>query len=244
MNSNFKHFESWLSFQNFQSEIRQKARYIHSEKTRLFLETVLKTAKDRITQIPKGFIYWRAQSGCILPKTDDGFEFPFSKDRMKPRIDRANEGRINPKGIPCLYMALKRDTALAEVRPWVGAKISVSQCKIIKNLSVINCYSDTKLKISHGEPPPKERTEMVWAYIDRAFSEPVTPEDDIADYVPTQIIAELFKQNDFDGIAYGSSLGEGHNLALFDIDKADIANVQIYELKQISFEFKKAEGPY
>lgn len=245
MNDNFKHFESWQSFHNFQSEIRQEARYIHSAKTTKFLETVLATAQDLITPVPKGAIYWRAQLGCDWSsKEEDAFPVPYKKERMKPRIDRANEGRVNPKGIPCLYMAFKRETALAEVRPWVGAKISVSPCKINKELRVINCFSNTRPKIFVGEPTPEKRTEIVWEYIDRAFSEPVNPEDDIADYVPTQIIAELFKQNGFDGIAYGSSLGEDYNLALFKIDNADISNAELHEVKQVCLNFKKIDGPY
>ena len=245
LSNNFKHFESWLSFNNFQRDIKQNARYIHSEKANQFLETVLETARDRITTIPKDVIYWRAQLGSILPKGDDEFEYPFSQKRMKPTAEFAADGRVNPKGIPCLYMSKERDTALAEVRPWIGAKISVSKCNVNKKLRIVNCYSDTKLKVCLiGEPPPEERKEMVWAFIDHAFSEPVSREDNTLDYIPTQVIAELFKKNGYDGIAYGSSLGEGYNLALFDIDNAYISNVQLHELKQICFKFKKIEGPY
>ena len=79
-------------------------------------------------------------------------------------------------------------------------------------------------------PPPyahqltgEERTLAVWRDIDRAFSEPVTDSDDHADYATTQLIAELFRKNGFDGIAYRSALGQGHNVALFDLNAADVA---------------------
>ena len=49
------------------------------------------------------------------------------------------------------------------------------------------------------EPDPAEREKAVWAHIGQAFSEPMTRRDDSADYVPTQIIAELFKREGFDG---------------------------------------------
>jgi RES domain-containing protein len=42
---------------------------------------------------------------------------------MKPIPKWQGEGRANPRGIPVLYLATHRETALAEVRPWIGAVI-------------------------------------------------------------------------------------------------------------------------
>lgn len=95
-----------------------------------------------------------------------------------------------------------------------------------------------------GEPSPQEREEAVWRDIERAFARPVSPSDDLADYVPTQIIAELFKVIGFDGVAYGSSLGSGHNIALFDLDAAEIINCSLFQVKNIEFDFKEAANPY
>ena len=65
-----------------------------------------------------------------------------------------------------------------------------------------------------------------------------------ADYVPTQIIAELFKFNKFDGLVYKSMLEEGHNIVLFEMDFADLHNCNLFELKNISFEFNQTAEPY
>ena len=101
---------------------------------------------------------------------------------MCPRPGRATEGRANPKGIPYLYLASNRETALAEVRPWVGSHVSVGQFKIIRELKVVNCTTEKKGSTFYfKEPSPKKREEAVWADIDRAFAKPVTPTDDIAD---------------------------------------------------------------
>jgi hypothetical protein len=73
------------------------------------------------------------------------------------------------------------------------------------------------------EPPPDERERSVWTDIDLAFAEPVNRSDDVADYAPTQIIAELFKREQYDGIKYRSALSDtGHNVALFDITTAEL----------------------
>lgn len=164
---------------------------------------------------------------------------------MCPRTERATEGRANPKGIPCLYLASNRETALAEVRPWVGSYVSVGQFKIVRELKVVNCTTERKgFTFYFKEPSPKKREEAVWSDIDKAFSKPVTPTDDVADYVPSQVLSELFKSKGFDGIGYRSSLGDGYNIALFDINSAEIINCFLYAVDGIKFDFSDMANPY
>ena len=70
-------------------------------------------------------------------------------------------------------------------------------------------------------PTPEEATETVWRWIDLSFSEPVDRGDSTVGYVPTQIIAELFKTSGFDGVKYRSLFNGGSNLALFNLDSAE-----------------------
>ena len=87
--------------------------------------------------------------------------------RMKPLPFRAFEGRANPKGIPCLYVATSIATAVGECRPWVGALVSVSQVKTIARIE--DCTSDEKGgRIHFQEPSPEERERKVWKGIDRS----------------------------------------------------------------------------
>ena len=46
---------------------------------------------------------------------------------MKPLGGRATDGRANPRGIPCLYLATTKETAMSEVRPWIGSYVSAGQ---------------------------------------------------------------------------------------------------------------------
>jgi hypothetical protein len=57
---------------------------------------------------------------------------------MKPPNNMAREGRVNPKGIPCLYLADERNTAMAETRPWLGSYISLGEFKTVRGLRVID----------------------------------------------------------------------------------------------------------
>ena len=95
------------------------------------------------------------------------------------------------------------------------------------------------------EPALSERERSVWTDIDLGFAEPVDRRDDVADYAPTQIIAELFKLNSYDGVKYRSALSNtGHNVALFDIEAAvpDSASCELYELRQLNPEFRRVDG--
>lgn len=145
-----------------------------------------------------------------------------------------------------MYLATDKETAMAEVRPWLGSYISVGQFKTIKDLLLIDCSVKRaqKLVIYLKEPGSAKKEETVWAHIDKAFSEPVNPDESTADYAPTQVLAEAFRSHGFDGIVYKSLLGKGFNVALFDIEAADLVNCFLYEVKSLSFEFKQSANPY
>ena len=170
---------------------------------------------------------------------------PYSPERMKPIHGDGREGRANPSGISYLYLATHRDTALAEVRPWVGSLISVGAFKVKRELSIVNCTTDEKgTCIYFKEPTPQERETAVWCDIDRAFAQPVNPSHDMVGYVPTQVIAEFFKVNGYDGVAYRSLLGKGHNIALFDLQVADLVGCMLFKVEDISFGFREAGSSY
>jgi len=246
-------FDSWGSYQIFARSVRHKARYVFEDHFEKFLRTVIETSQGRKMDLPSNRFLWRAQQGdhwetvCV-----DGEEFedhgPLPPQRMKPVLHSAREGRANPKGIPCLYLATDKDTAMAEVRPWIRSYISVSQFKTLKDLVLVNCSVEHATSIlSHWyrqEPGPSEREKSVWARIDHAFSEPVNPDESTADYAPTQILAEAFRSHGFDGVIYKSLLGEGFNVALFNVNAADLVNGFLYQVKSIAFQFDEAANPY
>jgi hypothetical protein len=244
-------FKSWRSFADFEHAAIRNHRYIRSFEMEDFLQTLLSTSKVRETTILADRIFWRAQLGYdIEPFYQEGeyiddVPMPYRPERMKPLPWESAEGRVNPKGISYLYLASHKCTALSEVRPWLGALISVAKFKIVRELRVINCSgSESRHMIYFEEPEPPEREQAVWSDIDRAFSKPVTPTDKTAEYVPTQIISDLFKAKGFDGIAYRSALGDGYNVTLFDLNAAELINLSLSEVKEINFKFAKAGTPY
>lgn len=246
-----KEFRSWHSYRDFAHVLTQKSRYFWPEDVNDFLGTLLSTSKKRQKVIRAESILWRAQLGHDMqPYIYEGEHIadepaPFSTKRMKPLRGEAAEGRANPKGIPYLYLANKRETALSEVRPWLGSLISVGQFKILKQLTVVDFFSTEQRHLLYVEEPgPEEREEAVWIDIDKAFSHPVNPSDKTAEYIPTQIIAEVFKMEDFDGIAYRSAYTNDYNVMLFDIEAAEIINCFLFEAKETNFKFSQEAGHY
>ncbi len=182
-------FKSWQSYGEFARATTRRTRYVHDPEVEAFLQIVRETCKKRVETIPAERVWWRAQLGhAHRPFYEEGEYLydenaPYPPERMKPLRDRAVEGRANPKGIPYLYLATKRETALAEVRPWIGSLISVGGFEILRELRIVNCSSDDHNIVDLEEPPPEEREKAVWVAIDRAFSRPVDPVDDVAAYV-------------------------------------------------------------
>jgi hypothetical protein len=244
-------FKSWHSYGDFAHVVTRKSRYIWPEEVNDFLKILLSTSKKRQKVIRAGSILWRAQLGHnVKPYIYEGEHIadepvPFDTNRMKPLHGKAVENRANPIGIPYLYLSKKRETALCEVRPWLGSLISVGQFKIIRQLRIIDFFSTEQRHLIYiEEPSPEEREEAVWTDIDRAFSHHVTPSDKTADYILTQIIAEMFKAEGFDGIAYRSAYTNDYNVLLFDIDVSEIMNCFLFEVKEINFNFSQEAGSY
>lgn len=245
-------FRSWRSYWTFARSVSRELRYVRTPATEHFLESVLRTSLHRQATIPAGQRFWRAQLGHdwrpMSDNIDDGVPCAYSKDRMKPLPDKAWDGRANPRGIPCLYLATSKETAMSEVRPWIGSYVSVGQFRTCRDLSVIDCarhHGGVPLYLGEpDEPEPEDRTDIVWKHIDLAFAEPMTRSDDNADYAPTQILAELFKRADFGGLVYRSNFGAGSNLALFNINDADLINCGLYKVEKMQASFRQTDQFY
>lgn len=252
-------FESWKQYLDFSWFVMRKSRYILDEKNQRFLDAVVETSEKRRGSIEKGALLWRAQLGNdwrsekLLDHNGhevDSFdlEHPLPPERMVPLPDRANEGRVNPKGIPCLYCSTDMETAMTETRPWIGSCVSVAQFVMLKDLAVVDCSADWQMSsmiyLGPSEPSPEKREAYVWRDINRAFSQPVTRNDDVAEYASTQVLAEGFRNAGYDGIVYGSKFGKGVNIAIFDLAAAELANCHLYRVEAVNLKFSMAANPY
>lgn len=238
-------FEDATAFWEFENEVTRQSRYVRSPKAAQFLEAVIATCPDRLSTIGAGTVFWRAQIGHRW--TDDvaagkRIPLPHPEARMKPWDDRAYEGRVNPKGIPCLYFATDRDAAMSEVRPGIGSIVSVARFEAIRDLVVVDCSRFAQpfdRQAIHNEGDDMEN--LVWSHIDYAFSRPVVRSDNTAGYAATQILAEAFKTQGYDGIIYKTAFSQdGHNVALFDLNCASFLDASLFHVREVQFKFEQA----
>ena len=173
----------------------------------------------------------------------DDIECAADNARMMPLRDRAGDGRVNPRGIPCLYMATDDATAVSEVRPAIGAYVTVAVMKCLRELKLIDCSVLAKKHLIYlSEPDRTDREQAVWSDIDKAFSAPADRSDDAADYAPTQVLAELFRSLGYDGVAYRSAFGEdGYNVAIFNIDDFEVGRCRLFKVKDITHKIEQQD---
>ena len=136
---------------------------------------------------------------------------------MKPLPEKVSDGRVNPRGIACLYLASKEETAILEVRPLIGSYVSVAQFRVNRELQLVDCSEAAFTLLDFFEPnlSAEDMEKVIWSDMNRAFSAPVERGDESLDYIPTQILAETFKSLGYDGVGYKSGYDEdGFNVAL------------------------------
>lgn len=246
-------FESWRSYWIFRHFVKNESRYHFDKNSNDFLKAIEDTCKERVLSIPVSQSLWRAQVGCDyrpLIQGDihiDDLPVPFEFKRMIPLKNSASEGRANPKGIPYLYVATDKETAMSEVRPSLGTILSVGEFLPSRELKIIDFsvhQEKKKMALYFREPSEEKRVEAVWSDMDKAFSVPISNTNFTSDYVPTQIIAEFIKSLGYDGIAYKSSLGRGKNIALFGLESALLKSCNIFNVSHVNYAFSEEQNQF
>ncbi|MGD0617317.1 MAG: RES family NAD+ phosphorylase [Bryobacteraceae bacterium] len=248
-------FASLRSYELFEDSVKTKARFVHDDVIRQFLDTVVETIEPRLRMMPKGRRLFRAQLGCASvgsagPDVIDECEVALPLERMVPKAEHVGDGRVNPRRIPCLYLASTASAAISEMRPWIGSRITLALFQTVRECRLVDCARDTKRNLwlepadpdGASEPDAATREKGVWGDIGFAFSKPVTHDEPHLDYVPTQILAETFRHHGYDGIVYKTLLDEkGENVALFDPEAAKAISRCLYYLRAASLKSAKLE---
>jgi RES domain-containing protein len=228
-------FKSPEAFRTFRQEVLGERRYVWSKAAQQFLDAVAETCRRRLKTVPAGRRFWRAQLGHqqrVDEQSGKRIIAPHPEDRMRPLSDQAIEGRVNPKGIPCLYFATSPEIAMTEVRPWLGSTISLAAFETTRQLKLVDC--------SNADPKRSDHTtdDIVWRDINEAFAEPIVRNDRSGEYAATQILAEIFKREGADGVIYDSAFSdEGYNLALFDLECAKLIESGLFKVESANFNF-------
>lgn len=235
-------------FDAFIDRTLNEERHFWSDETNLFLSAMLESSKTRIRTVPLGSEYFRAR----VCNTDGKI---LSKEEMKPKKNLRSEGRVNPYNINVLYLANRKETAIAETRAANRKPVTVARFTTTRDLKLVDCTKDRPDFgwWSNHIQCQEDAEGYTWVDIGGAFSKPTEPNNLRDLYIPTQIIADFFKHHGFDGIIYQSQFDARirkagkheeicENVALFNIDDAEPVDAEIWKIQHQIIEVAPQQG--
>jgi hypothetical protein len=152
----------------------------------------------------------------------------YTRERMTPSSEYCLDSRANRKGDVCLYAASTKETAIAEVRPWINNEINIAEVTPKGPLTIVDFTPSDKNPdslVTRKTPRCSSIESSNFHWIGYYFCKPVERGME-RQYKPTQIISKYAKEWGYDGVAYRSRLSNdgGYNLAIFNPDNARITD--------------------
>ena len=248
----FKSEDDWLNFCQY---LTYRNRYILDPVSEDFLAALNDTSKKRTSTVESGKIFYRSRIGSDkgwhhhdsnkFSVGDYYFRGAISPDKMGPPPSEVSpNGRMNPNGVSYLYLAGDRETAIAEMRPWLGEEISVGEFELLKDVRLLDTSNDNTLdtNLNHNAKP-RNIENLIWGRINQTLSTPVLKDEKNFKYAPTQYLAEYFKNRGFHGMIYRSSLRQGgRNYVVFDPQLCVCKNSQLFFVTKIQYEFDTVDA--
>jgi hypothetical protein len=251
-----------VNFQEFSDSVLKGNEHVLDQTAMTFLDAVRESIENWTEILSSESRLYRAQRGCEWPQDPEDpnpMAMCHPERRMKPDPAKVGPGRANVSRKPAFYAATSEITAIKETRPWISALISVGYFETTRPLRLVNLVdaylgqreSFIFLTDKFHQKPTRERAEQAaWHFIGEAYSTPVTLDDDPKGYLPTQILAELFKSEGLDGIAYRSSVEASkeedepveYNIVLFNSD--DVKQVGGHVSEVTGFDITIDHGPH
>ncbi len=167
-------------------------------------------------------------------------ESPYPPEAMgAPPAGTATSGRLNPEGISYLYLADSVETAIAEVRPWKGAFVSVGRFHPRRELRLASLTWPTDILDSRTVGDHGEGFVASIMLESLYFSTP-THRDDRLSYLATQYIASKFRHAGVDGLEFSSVLHDaGMNAALFDPSLCTCEQAVTFEVTGVQYDSRR-----
>ena len=191
----------------------------HEYLTALVEDTLLHTA-----EVTGSWAIYRARIMPHAPRRDWTEPLIHGLMTAPPAGAAAVAGRANYAGDPHFYGALDAETAVAEVRPWIGARVTVARFEAGQPLTLVNLAAT----ISRLELGPL----AVWAGF--MFGLPMHRDDGKA-YLGTQALAKRLRECGADGVLYQSAMRPtGVNAVLFKHRQLRCVSRQLHEVTDVA----------
>lgn len=168
-----------------------------------------------VRKLPESTVFYRVRPGKHAHSVSE---------LGSPPADKARAGRMNPAGIPYLYLAFDERTALAETRAKHGDQVTLSEWSPCRDLYVVDLsYHLSCPSVFSDKRREHDMVHFLYKFTDE-ISKPVAHDgSEHIEYVPTQVVSEYFAQaftyslhKRVDGLIYPSAVDpRGKNLVLF-----------------------------
>ena len=205
--------------------------------------TAVLTALNELTNelslvqlFPKDQIYFRAR---VTP--EDPTWLPGAATMGPPPEGVTPAGRMNPAGIPYLYLAIEEATAIAELVHQPPVSVTSARFRATRDLQLVDLTSLRQLPSIFDLSKQREREGLLFLReFSKDISKPVSKDGrEHISYVPTQVVSEYFaKVHDakVDGLVYPSAVRpSGKNIVLFPTERG-------YETKFEQVEYVEASS--
>lgn len=175
-----------------------------------------------ISMLPAGTHFYRARRANNAAEAKVICKDPAIELGAPPK-EKWTNNRMNPAGIPLLYVAKDVKTCIAEVRPSIGDEVIVGQFKSTKSLTFFDFTAlssglfHTPISLFDSKFKERMQRRRLLDYLHEEISKPARKDD--TDYVVIQALAEFIRYKTsptFDGIVFQSAQNEkGVNYVLF-----------------------------
>lgn len=152
-----------------------------------------------------------------------------------------SEGRANAYNITAMYLASSKATAVAEVRPDINFPVTVAEFTVERELKLVDLVS---LRPSFSSwARLTNDAHNLWLDLSSDYTRPLYMEEQRLNYLPTQVIAEFFKDQGYDGMVYQSQFkarervsdnGEdiAKNFVIFDLDAVKYVRSEVWKVSE------------
>lgn len=220
-------------WEDFVKEIKEQNRF----HIKMIREDVLKEILGAsFKQYKKGEILYRAR----ICSDSRGYTIC---QMGAPPSGKASSGRANPEGISYLYLSDSEDTTLHEVRAGLYDYVTVGKFKLLQDIEVVDLANIDKISPFKDLDCNLIATNLLHLKkIEQEIAKPLRRYDSSLDYLPSQYICDLVKNEGYAGIEYRSTMTEhGINIAIFNENLFTCIDTQVYDIKKLSYEYDPIE---
>lgn len=216
-----------LSWKDFSNHIKNVNRF-HSDFNSIEFASCLTAL---IKKYKKGEFFYRAR----IADNEIGFK---TNEMKAPPKHKSTAGRVNPEGMPVLYLSLDDNTVLYEIRANMYDFVSIGKFVAKKDLRIVDLSGFESISpFRYGGGLERFAINAkVFQEISKEIAKPLRRNDSPLEYLPTQFIAEFIKSENYDGVEYKSTISRGgRNIALFNEELVDCLDIQTIEITDINY---------